>query len=155
MEIITALNNQQIVQKLIKNGINVSNENDIQYQEAILDILDKNNNFDILVLSSILQGEYTIYEFINLIKYKNPNLEIIIILEEENNKIENFLISKGINNIFFNNKNTIDDIIKKINEIINIKNNNKNNDINLEKTIKQKNIKKTKIFNNKKIKNKL
>ncbi len=155
MEIITALNNQQIVEKLIKNGINVSNENDIQYQEAILDILDKNNNFDILVLSSILQGEYTIYEFINLIKYKNPNLEIIIILEEENNKIENFLISKGINNIFFNNKNTIDDIIKKINEIINIKNNNKNNDINLEKTIKQKNIKKTKIFNNKKIKNKL
>ena len=140
MEIITALNNQQIVEKLIKNGINVSNENDIQYQEAILDILDKNNNFDILVLSSILQGEYTIYEFINLIKYKNPNLEIIIILEEENNKIENFLISKGINNIFFNNKNTIDDIIKKINEIINIKNNNKNNDINLEKTIKQKNI---------------
>ena len=58
MEIITALNNQQIVEKLIKNGINVSNENDIQYQEAILDILDKNNNFDILVLSSILQGEY-------------------------------------------------------------------------------------------------
>lgn len=155
MEIITALNNQQIVEKLIKNGINVSNENDIQYQEAILDILDKNNNLDILILSSILQGEYTIYEFINLIKYKNPNLEIIIILEEENNKIENFLISKGINNIFFNNKNTIDDIIKKINEIINIKNNNKNNDINLEKTIKQKNIKKTKIFKNKKIKNKL
>ena len=155
MEIITALNNQQIVENLIKNGINVSNENDIQYQEAILDILDKNNNLDILILSSILQGEYTIYEFINLIKYKNPNLEIIIILEEKNNKIENFLISKGINNIFYNNKNTINDIIKKINEIINIKNNNKNN-INLEKIIIQKNtIKKTKIFNNKKIKNKL
>lgn len=155
MEIITALNNEQIVENLIKNGINISNENDIQYQEAILDILDKNNNLDILILSSILQGEYTIYEFINLIKYKNPNLEIIIILEEENNKIENFLISKGINNIFFNNKNTINDIIKKINEIINRKKNNKNN-INLEKIIIQKNtIKKTKIFNNKKIKNKL
>ena len=36
----------------------------------------------LLILSSLLPGELGLYEFINIIRYKNPKLEIIIILKD-------------------------------------------------------------------------
>lgn len=147
MKIITALGNEEINNKLTKiNELEIIGK-DIQYQEAVLEVLERNKDIDILLLSSILVGELKIEEFINIIKYKSPEIEIIIILEKENKKLEEFIISKGIINIFYNNKITFEEIIKKINEIKNKKIiNNKIN--NLEKII----IKKNKINNLEKIK---
>ena len=121
MEIITALGNETMANKIRDQCQDIIFNSDIQYQEAVIDVLEKNSKIDLLILSSIIPGELNIYEFINLIKYKNPNLEIIIILEKENNKLINFLVTKGINKIYYNNKNNINEIIQKINEINNKK----------------------------------
>ena len=141
MKIITAIGNQEISKKIKENGIADIINTDIQYQEAVIEIIEKNKDINLLILSSILPGEFNIYEFINIIKYKNPNLEIIIILEKENEKLEKFIVAKGINNIYYNNKITFNEILEKINEIKN--KNIINNKINkLEEIILEKNKKK-------------
>ena len=131
MEIITAIGNEKFYKEIKKESI--IKYPDIQYQEAVLEILEKNKKIKILVLSSILPGELTIKEFINIIRYNYPNLIIFIILENEDKKIENFLIAKGITNIYFNNKTTYEEIIKEINN-------------------KQNNISDVKVSNNNRIK---
>lgn len=114
MKILTALANENINKKLeVKQNCEIIYK-DIQYQEALLEILDKNKNIDVLILSSILPGELDIYELINLIKYKQENINIYIILDKQNDKLIKFLIKKGINKIFINNKITEDDLIEKI-----------------------------------------
>lgn len=157
MEIITALGNEKTAQKIRNSLYKEITNPDIQYQEAVIEILEKRKEIKLLILNSILPGELNIFEFINIIKYKNPNLEIIIILEEKNTKTEQFLISKGINNIYYNNKISFQEIINKIYEINN-KNIINNKIENLEKLILENNknkiiyIIKNKI---KKIKNKI
>lgn len=119
METATALANENTARKIRESNLIKISIPDIQYQEAVLEIIEKNEKINILILNSMLPGELNIFEFINLIKYKRPQMEIIIILEKKNNKIEQFLISKGINNIYYNNKITIKEIIEKIQEINN------------------------------------
>ena len=141
MKIITAIGNQEIAKKIKEKGIADIINTDIQYQDAVIEIIEQNKDIDLLILSSILPGELNIYEFINIIKYKKPNLEIIIILEKEDEKLEKFLILKGINNVYYNNKITFNEILEKINEIKN--KNIINNKINkLEEIILKKNKKK-------------
>jgi len=154
MKILTALGNETINKKIRENVNDEVFETDIQYQEALLEVIEKNKNINLLILSSLLPGELNIYELINIIKFKNPYLEIIIILEKENNKLVEFLISKDINNIYYNNKITIEEIIKKIN---NIKNKTKNillknnyiNNFKEKKYIRKKTINLLKIIKNK------
>lgn len=130
MKIITAIGNEEINKKIKK--INEVNYPDIQYQEAVIEILEQNKDIDLLILSCLLPGELNIYEFINIIKYKNPELKVIIILDKVDKVLNNFLIAKDIKEIYYNNKITIDEILEKIDEI--------NNNIN-----KQNKIKKNKI----------
>lgn len=143
MKIITAIGNEDINKKIKEQKIAEIIEKDIQYQEATIEILKNKKDVDLLLLNSVLPGDYNIEEFINIIKYISPKLEIIIILEKEEEKIKQFLISKGINNIYYNNKTTFEEILKKINEI---NNKNKINEIEkktnkLEEIILEKNIK--------------
>ena len=117
MRIITALGNEEINKRIKeKNEIDYK---DIQYQEGVIDILEKNKNINLLILNSLLPGELKIEEFINIIKYKNPDLKIIIILAEANERLKNFLIAKGIEDIYYNNKITIEEILEKINNMEN------------------------------------
>lgn len=122
MKIITALGNENFNKKLKEKYLKNVYGNDIQYQEAVIEIIEKNQDIDLLILSSILPGELNIYEFINLLKYKNSKMEIIIILEKRNVKIEEFIIAKGINNIYYNNSTNLNQIIEKINELENNEN---------------------------------
>ena len=151
MKGITALGNEEI-NKQLKKELEIIGK-DIQYQEAVLDVLENNENIEFLVLSSIIPGQFNIYEFINLIIFKNSKIKIIIFLEKRNKELENFLISKGINNIYYNNEITIQEImnnkninyeINKIKIIKNLKNKLNNEFIKLIK--KEKNIKNKKII---------
>ena len=65
MKGITALGNEE-VNKQLKKELEIIGK-DIQYQEAVLDVLENNENIEFLVLSSIIPGQFNIYEFINLI----------------------------------------------------------------------------------------
>lgn len=161
MRVVTALGNEAINLKLKNNAQLEIIGKDIQYQEAVIEILEGIETVDLLILSSILPGEFNIKEFINIIKYKKPNIEIFIILEKENEELKEFIISKGINNIYYNNKITFNEILEKINElsnknIINKKLNNLEEIIlNKNNLLKIKNVKKyiIKTIRNKKIKN--
>lgn len=156
MNIITALNNPNINKKIKeKTSFNIIG-NDIQYQEGIIEMLEKNGEIDLIIISELLPGEYSFRDLINKIKQINNKIDIIPILKEKNEEINNYLISKGIFNVFFNNELTIEELIKIINEKNNIK---KEIEINeeikkLKKIILEKNNKKIniKIFNNNKIK---
>lgn len=132
MKGITALGNEEI-NKQLKKELEIIGK-DIQYQEAVLDVLENNENIEFLVLSSIISGQFNIYEFINLIIFKNSKIKIIIFLEKRDKELENFLISKGINNIYYNNEITIQEIINNIKQ-------NKNINYEIKKTNKTKIIK--------------
>lgn len=110
--IVTALGNPILNNELKKYKEFQIMINDIQYQEAIIEFLEIEKNIDYIILNEILPGNISIEELINKIKIKNENIEIIIILERENKKLESFLLSKKIFNIFYNNKVEIIDIVK-------------------------------------------
>ena len=147
MNIITALTNPNINKKLKeKTNYNIIG-NDIQYQEGIIEMLEKNGEINLLIISELLPGDYSFKELINKIKNINSSIEMIVILKEKNEKIKNYLISIGVFNIFYNNEITIEELIKIINEKNNIK---KEIEINeeikqLKKIILEKNEEKNKI----------
>ena len=114
MKILTALQNPEI-NKILKEQTNYNVvENDIQYQEGIIEILEKNNKINLIIISELLPGNIGIKETINKIKEFNSDIEIIVILENKNSKIKEFLIQKNIKSIFYNNQITIDELINNI-----------------------------------------
>ena len=114
MRILTALQNPEI-NRILKEQTNYNVvENDIQYQEGIIEILEKNNKINLIIISELLPGNIGIKETINKIKEFNSDIEIIVILENKNSKIKEFLIQKNIKSIFYNNQITIDELINNI-----------------------------------------
>ena len=114
MRILTALQNPEI-NRMLKEQTNYNVvENDIQYQEGIIEILEKNNKINLIIISELLPGNIGIKETINKIKEFNSDIEIILILENKNSKIKEFLIQKNIKSIFYNNQITIDELINNI-----------------------------------------
>lgn len=116
MNIVTALQNPEINKNIKeKTKYNIIT-NDIQYQEGIIEVLEKNEEINLIIISELLPGNMEFKELINKIKEINKNIEIIVILENKNNKLKEFLIQKNINSIFYNNQITIDELINIINE---------------------------------------
>ena len=116
MKIITAIGTQELNNKIRNTGKYDIMSPDIQYQEAVLEVLEEQKDIRFILLNEKLEGKYEIKEFINLILNICPQIKIIIILEKENKELINFLFSKNINCIFFNNKITINKIIQILNE---------------------------------------
>lgn len=85
--------------------------NDIQYQEGIFELLEE-NNIEFLILSEMIQGEFTVQKVIEKIKLMNQNIKIILILEHKKEELENILIAKGIFKILYNNQIEIEELIK-------------------------------------------
>lgn len=116
MKILTALQDpktNEILKEKTKHNII---ETDIQYQEGILETLEKNNKIDLIIISQLLPGNIGFKDLINKIKIINNNIEIIAILENKNNELKDFLKQKNINSIFYNNEITIDELINVIEE---------------------------------------
>ena len=154
MNIITALNNPKLSKKIKeKTNFNIIGT-DIQYKEGIIEMLEKNGEIEMAIISENLPGESSFKELIEKIKATNKNIELIVILKEEKEDLKNYLITKGVFDIYLNNKISIEELIEKINEKNKIK---KEMEINeeikqLKKIILEKNKKNTNI---KIIKNKL
>lgn len=130
--IITAINDPQLNEELKKQEeINVIGK-DIQYREAIFEILEKNKNIDCIILNEEIPGQINIEELINKIKKINNKINIIIILLEENLEKENMLKNKCVKNIYYNKLN--------VNNLIYLINNNE---------LKKENKTKNKTKNNK------
>lgn len=143
MRIITAIGNPKLNEELRKDNFYEVIGVDIQYQDGIFEILEKNINIDYLILNLDLIGNLNKYELIEKIKEKNANLKIIIILEKENKKLINYLFLKNIKNIVL--KNEIN--LKRINNILKNKKEIKKLIIKNKKTINKK-LNKKSIKNN-------
>lgn len=135
-KIITAINNPKLSEELKKEKNFKVIGKDIQYKEAILEILEKNNFIDIIIISEKIPGEINLEKLIEKIKLINNKIKIIFILEKENEKLEKILIKNKIFDIYYNNKINLKELIK----IINKKEVNMEEEIiKLKKIIKEKN----------------
>lgn len=115
-KIITAINNPKLNEELKKeNNFEIIGK-DIQYKEAILEILEKINNIDLIIINEKIPGEITIEKLIKKIKLINEKIKIIFILENKNEELEKILIKNNINEIYYNNKINLNDLIKIINK---------------------------------------
>lgn len=115
-KIITAIGNPILNEYLKKEEDIIVIGNDIQYQDGIFELLEKDNNINLIIISEIIIGENTIEKLIEKIKIINKNIKIIIILENKNEELENKLIAKGIIKIFYHNNIEINKFIKFIKE---------------------------------------
>lgn len=149
MKIITALENPKTNEKLKEETNFEVIGNDIQYQEGVIEILNKNPEIDLIIISELLTGQIGFKKLMEKIKIINKKIEIIAILKSENEEIKNYLISKGVFNIFYNNKITNSELINTINNINNIKKEIEINEEikNLKKIILEKNNSNKKILN--------
>ena len=116
-KILTAIDNPSLNDKLKEiKEFNVY-EYDLQYKEAIIDVLEKNNNFDVLIIYENLPGEISINNLIKKIKNINNKINFIFILENKNEKLEKILFEENIKNIFYNKEININNFILKIKSI--------------------------------------
>ena len=115
-KILTAINNPNLNKKLSEQEFIEIPYKDIQYKEAILEILNEDNYFDIIIINEKLPGEINFIELIKKIKKINKKIKIIIILEKEDEIKENELKKININKIYYNNKITLENLIKIIKE---------------------------------------
>lgn len=111
-KIITAITEENILKKIIKN-LKIENKN-ILYKEAILDILKKNKNIDIIIISEKIPGDIDFIKLIKQIQKLIPKIKIIIIIS--NKKIEKKLIQLKIENMYYDNLIGRYQLIKKIKE---------------------------------------
>ncbi len=144
-KIITAIDNPKLNEELKKENNFKIMCKDIQYREAILEVLEKYKNIDIIIISEKIIGEISFDKLIENIKLINEKIKIIFILETENDYLEKILIKNNIKDIYYNSKINLFDLIKIINKTeINME----EEIIKLKKIIKENNMNYNKIKNN-------
>ena len=108
MKILTALGTEELNNKLKKEENIELIGKDVQYQEGVLDILERNRDTDILAISNLLPEEMEFCFLIDKIRKEYSELEIVVFLDKENIGIENFLNSKKIYRIYYLDENGIE-----------------------------------------------
>ena len=111
-KIITAIDNPKLNEELKKENNFKIMCKDIQYREAILEVLEKYKNIDIIIISEKIIGEISFDKLIENIKLINEKIKIIFILETENDYLEKILIKNNIKDIYYNSKTNLFDLIK-------------------------------------------
>lgn len=112
IRIITAMANPEINKALKERKEFYLLTQDIQYKEGILEILLQKQNIDYLILNELLPGKIELKELINQITQISKNIKIIIFLENNKEKLEEFLIKNNVVKIFYNNEININKIIE-------------------------------------------
>ena len=103
MNIITALNNETINEELKKQKeINIVSR-DIPYREGILEILEKQQNVQAIIIYEGIYGQIKIEKLIQQIKNKNSKIIILIILNKKENLKEKYLIENKIKYLYLEN----------------------------------------------------
>ena len=115
-KIITAIDHPKLNEELKKEKNFEIIGKDIQYREAILEILENNNEIDLIIISEKIPGEISLENIIKKIKIINENIKIIFILEKENTELEKILIKNNIKDIYYNNKIKLKDLVQIINK---------------------------------------
>lgn len=113
--IITAMGNETLNCELKKYEKYDLNDNDLYYQEAVIDELNESNyNYDVLIVSALLQGQFEFGEFIEKIRRINKIIRIIVVTDELTESIKRKLNDLDIIDIFMDDKVTLSDLIDSI-----------------------------------------
>ena len=103
-KIIVAIDNKKILNKIKEiNNLKLIIKN-VQYREAILEILKKEKNIDFILINEKLSGEISMEDLINKIKKINKKINIIFFLKKSDVKKENKLKKLGLKNNYIINK---------------------------------------------------
>lgn len=113
IKIITALGNPTVNSELKKYEKYDVIGDDLQYQEALFDVLEY-EEADVIIISGLLQGQFEFDEFVLEVKKKNIGARIIVIVDEIDDETKNILMAKGIFDIFYDDKITMQDILDSI-----------------------------------------
>lgn len=109
-KIITALGNPRVNEELEKcKEIKVLIK-DIQYQEGVLEAIEKYPQIDFLILSEILPGQIKIKELIE--KIEKQKIKILLILKENNLELKNYYKNKENIFTYYNDEVEIKEMIK-------------------------------------------
>lgn len=110
MKLLTALGNQYIQDSLKKSYTDIEFLlPDLAYQEGILEAL-KVSTLDALIISLDIEGDLEDNAFIEALRSINSTVKIVLILKEEDKEFINWLISKGIFDVFIDGQCTFEDI---------------------------------------------
>lgn len=90
---ITAIENKKLLKNIKKNNNIKFIYKNIQYREAIIEILKKEKDIGIIFISEDIPGEISIEELINEIKLINKKIEIIFFLNKNKKNIKNKIIA--------------------------------------------------------------
>lgn len=114
--LITAIGNPILNDKL-KNVENINViEKDIKYKEQLIEILNKNNKIDFLIISELIKGKMKFIQLIKNINKINLNIKIIVILQNENNDLVSKLNEEKVYKIYTQEKICINEIINELNK---------------------------------------
>ncbi len=83
MKVITALDNPKFIKKLKEEKYEIIGK-DIQYREAIIEILERAKKVDLIIVSEKIPGEINIENLIAQIHKINKKIKIIILLKNRN-----------------------------------------------------------------------
>lgn len=105
------MNNKYLIKNLNDENFKFYN---LQYREAILDILEKNNKINTIVIDEKIPGEISIVKLVEKINNFNNKINVIFFLNKEDiNKI-NKLKKLGVKNIYINKRNNVSKIINNL-----------------------------------------
>ena len=124
MKILTALNSSALYNKLnkfFKSSKNVLLNKDIVYKEGILEFLKTNNDINILVLNTNIEGTIDIYFLIKEVLEINKYIEIIAIINKEDLELRKFLSSYNINKVLIEGEFYLENLVGLITNDQNIK----------------------------------
>lgn len=113
-KIVTAMGNDTLNNELKKFSNYNLNDEDLYYQEAVIDMLSEEKS-DVLVVSSLLQGQFEFGEFVEKIRKFDKNIRIIVIADEMNDFLRRKLNDKDVTDIFLDDSVSVSDIIDAIN----------------------------------------
>lgn len=122
MNLLTALANDELYNKLKNVKEFKLYKSDILYREGIIELLKNKNNFDAIIIYEKLPGEISIEELINRIKIINNEIKLFFILENRDKNLIEILLNNNIKNIFYNNEINFDKFVLKIKNINNSEN---------------------------------
>lgn len=97
---IIAIENKKLLKNIKNNNLKLEYKK-VQYREAIIEILKKEKNIQLIFISENIPGEISIEKLIEKIKLINKEIKIIFFLKTKNKKKEEKLKNLKVNNIYY------------------------------------------------------
>ena len=112
-KILTAMGNDTLNKELMKYSKYDLITEDLFYQEAVLDVIQE-EKCDVLLISSLLQGQLEFYDFISKVHKIDYLMRIIVVAEEIDDFFKRKMNDLGIVDIYLDSNVTFEEILDSI-----------------------------------------